>query len=265
MPENLNTGRGPEILGIAVDPAMQVAEIANSIGAEFGFRSVPSGWRVARGFRTLYRADNMINRAAPYVEVLGSFEDPGEQLGADLAEIRDAVEASIVADNNHLDPEEARRSATPAQVSRAVGRLVSDQLFADPSSPSSLKTPLLRGLADVRARQVFGRNDATATDLMRYSTLPSHMIRKAAAPELLQALGFDPEHPMVLSADRGGFVRGLGRLVAGSKLDAITRVPELARHVQAMLPKSGAELRQNFGRVQAFLGFVTGKAQVQQG
>jgi hypothetical protein len=219
-------------------------------------RHVPDGWRVRHAAEGLVSAQLSLHRAAPYVEAIGAYDNPAAQLGADLEEVRSAVETDLLAQNAEVDAAEAARSVTPGQIAHSIGSVLGRRLFAPQTDPQALRTPLLRDLAAVYARQRLGP-EATPADILK-DRLPSAMILKAAAPEILQALGFAPDHPMVVSADRGGFVRGAGKMFAGGKLSAITRTPELLRHVQATLPPSGEQLRDNFAKVQAFLGTVTG-------
>lgn len=263
MSENLRAANGypPEVLGFSLNPAIQAADTAHDIAHGFN-RYVPGGWKVRDGVRGLVRAQVMLGQAAPYVEAMSSYQNPGEQLGADLEEVRSAVETDLLARNPGMGVEDAARSVTPGQVAQSVGFVLGNRLFAPETNPDALRTPLLRDLASVYARQKIGPT-ATPADILKHQ-LPSDMILKAAAPEILLALGFDPTHPMVASADRGGFVRGAGKLFAGGKLAAITKAPKLARHVQAMLPPNGEDLRRNFAMLHDFLGSLTTPAQVQR-
>jgi hypothetical protein len=249
-------GYPAEVLGVQIDPAIQAADVASGIAYSFG-RYVPDGWKIRDGARGVYKAQGALNRAAPYVDVMASYDNPGMQLGADLEEVRAAVETDLLAQNTGMDAEQAARSVTPAQVAASVGSVLGDRLFAPLSDPDALRVPLLRDLGDAYARQASGRRDETVAGLPLRRFLPSSMVLKAAAPELLQALGFAPNHPMVLSADQGGFMRGAGKFFAGRKLEAIKRFPILAAHVRAALPTKGEQLRQGFNKVREFVGALT--------
>jgi hypothetical protein len=252
MSENLAKRYGclPQVMGFSVDPAIHAAESANSMADAFG-RSSPDGWTVIRAVRGLAKAQRMAWRAAPYINALGNCDSPGEQLGVEFEILRSAVEADLLAQNASLNPEEAARSVTPGQVAQSIGSVIGERLFAPESDPAALPTPLLRELADIFVQQ--SGSKATPADVIK-QTMPSNVILKAAAPEILQALGFSPNHPMVASADRGGFIRGAGKIVAGHKLRAIKKVPKLVEQVCAILPQSGAELRAGFEFAQSVLG-----------
>lgn len=262
MSVNTRGGYPSEVLGFSVAPAIQAADVASDMAYAFGRHTVPGGWKVRDAARGLAGAQAVLDRAAPYVDVMSSFEDPAAQLAADLEEVRSSVESDLLAQNAGLSWDEAARSVTPDQVAKSVGTLIGQRLFAPESDPEALSTPLLRGLAGVYARQKLGPQ-ATAADVLR-GRLPAGTILRTAAPEILLALGFAPDHPMVASADRGGFLRFAGGIVAGDKMRAITKTPQLLRHVQAILPPSGEQLRQSFATVQSFVGALSTSSHVQR-
>lgn len=259
MSANQRGGYPPEVLGFSVNPAIRAADVASDMAYAFG-RQVPGGWKVQDAARGLISAQAALDRAAPYVEVMGSYDNPAAQLATDLEEVRSAVEADLLAQNPGMSWERASRSVTPDQVANSLGTLIGSRLFAPEDKPEALSTPLLRDLADVYAKQKFGA-EATAADVLK-GRLPSATVLKTAAPEILLALGFAPDHPMVASADRGGFLRFAGGIVAGDKMRAITRTPQLLRHVQAALPPSGEQLRHSFAYVRGFLGALSTPQQV---
>lgn len=256
MSENYFVPRGvpPRVLGFNMGAAIQAADVAAAMAEPYGF-ALSSGWAVEQAGRSITRAYGTLGRVAPYVAVLSNFESPGGQLAAELDLVRGTVEADLLSQSPGCPPHEAARAVTPEQVARSVGSVLGQRLFAPEHEPGALQAPLLRGLATVYAKQRLGAK-ATADDLVRRK-MPSKMVLKAAAPELLMALGFNADHPMVQSADQGGFVRGAGRLFMPGKLRALTQVPLLTRHVQALLPRRGEDLRRSFSEIQRFIGLLT--------
>ncbi len=170
--------------------------------------------------------------AEPVLDAMAAYPDPNEPIRRELETVRGAIRAEVA----------AQPQADSMVVARGLGSVV--RRVIDRQDPEALDTPILRTGFDIlqlfkpqMTAQRIGAWPTGQTTFRKFGfrkTIDNERLLAAGAPEILTALGFAPEDPLMQAARSNP--QSFLRSVAGKKLDAVQReVPQIIEQLPRIL------------------------------
>jgi len=265
-PAHLELGiSGPMVLaGVDVAEAVVVAEQAGSMA--YGLTHKPSflrgGQRVIDGIGQIVRYGTAAQYIEPVVdEMARNGENPTLGIQADMGTLRAALRDEIAAQRPDLNPTEAARKASALDIARGIGSLL--PRVVDGSRPDALPTTRIRaalhtahvtGLLSLKKVVEYPGGETFIGKFGIGRNVPNDQLMAAAAPELLQLLGFESSDPLMQGAVAHPerllrfFARGRTRRTTEILPDFLARLPRILQSgapLSAVMKPALTELRKS--------------------
>lgn len=169
--------------------------------------------------------------AEPALDAMAAYPDPNEPIRQEMGKVRDAIRLEMT-----VQPE-----ADSLAVARSLGSVV--KRVVDRENPYALDTPILRTGFDIL--QLFKPNltaqrvgewpdgQTTFRKFVFSKTIDNERLLAAGAPEILTALGFAPEDPLMRAAQSNpeSFLRSVAGKKLGVAQSEIPRIIEQLPHI----------------------------------
>lgn len=196
-------------LGIDVDQLVRTAEsggmIAFGLTNNYGFYQ--NGQDVLNHLDRVARYAEVLPHVGPVLDSINAHPNPNQAFADELGVVRSALWREVAARHPGQTLEQAGRSSSALEVAQCLGAVVGRLVQRD--GPDALPTPNLRAALDIRyilsgqspealTAQFTGRRTLRKGFLK--ITVDNDKLVAAAAPEILDALGFSPEDPLVQGA-----------------------------------------------------------------
>ncbi len=227
------------LMGVQLGPLVVAAEHADRLNWGAAGRYSRHAQSTIRSVDKAIRWGEAAMMAEPVLDAMAASPDPNEPIRQEMETVRSAIRAEVA----------AQPQADSMAVARGLGSVV--RRVVDREDPEALDTPILRTGLDIL--QLFKPNltaqrigawptgQTTFRKFGLHKTVDNERLLAAGAPEILAALGFAPEDPLMRAAQSNP--QSFLRFAAGRKLDAVqTEIPQIIEQLPQVL-QTAAYLR----------------------